>query len=261
MMLPLTLITILVANAIGVNSVQPFNRQEFHIIRDYFNDVYKYVGASPIDTPNKKWFNTRKGSYGYVAYDTSKNNIAVAFRGTVDITNMAQNLRLKLVSYAKCAGCRVHQGFMDTYNSAKNQVLDAIRGFHNSHPTAKVYVTGYSLGGAQAVYCAADLYKAGIQANLMTFGSPRPGNYKFSRYLNSLVTGLNYRITYQGDKISILPPLVMGFLNVGTEVNFKKSYFRKRYQYKIYPQFHDFTNIFRGYNLLDHNRANYKNLE
>ena len=240
---------------------QPFSRSEFHTVRDYVNDIYKH-GNNPTSTPNKKWFNTHKGAFGYVEYDAKKNNIVAAFRGTVNIINMMQNIKLDLVSYANCAGCRVHKGFMETYQSARNQVLASIINFRKTHPTAKIYVTGYSLGAAQAVYCTADLYKAGIQANLMTFGTPRPGNRNFANYINKIVTGLNYRIIYQSDKIPIILSKLMGFFNHGTEVNFWKSYFpRKQYKYKIYPKFQDNTNLFRLYNLIDHIRANYEKME
>ena len=262
MKLTLLISIILAVVATCVQSTQqPFSLSEFHTVRDYVNDIYKH-GKNPTDTPNKKWFNTRKGAFGYVAYDASKNNIVVAFRGTVNVVNMLQNIQLELVSYADCKGCTVHKGFFETYRSAKDQVLAFVNSFRQAHTTAKIYVTGYSLGGAQAVYCAADLYKAGIQANLMTLATPRPGNLNFANYINKIVTGLNYRIIYRSDKIPIIFPRTLGFVNHGTEVNFWKSHYpRNQYKYKIYPKFQDLTNIFRFYNLFDHARANYENLQ
>ena len=96
--------------------------------------------------------------------------------------------------------------------------MDNFMRFQEAHPNATVYVTGFSLGGVEATYTAIDLNKDGIRANLMTFGSPRPGNVKFAKFANSQLKGLNYRITYKNDKIPVLPDLSSGYHHVGTEV-------------------------------------------
>merc|ERR1719378_476966 len=239
-----------------IESNQPFNRNEFRTTLGYFKDVY----LKPQDTPNRKWFETHLHSYGYVAYDQSKNRIVITFAGSYSILNWINNVQLDLVPFGGCSGCRVHRGFLATYKSSRNFVLETFHRFRRAHPTAKVYVTGYSLGAAQAAYCIVDLYKQGVrQANLMTFGAPRPGNVRFADYVNNIIKGMNFRITFKDDKIPILPGKIIGYKNIGTEVNFRKNIFG-HISYKLRNRFEDTTDLFRFYNLIDHISFNYRNL-
>lgn len=47
---------------------------------------------------------------------------------------------------------------------------------------AQITVTGHSLGGALAVFCALDLEQIYGNINLYTFGCPRVGNTAFAKY-------------------------------------------------------------------------------
>ena len=101
--------------------------------------------------------------------------------------NMQQNWKLDLIPYPKCGAlstCKVHKGFVETYNSAKQFVFEQVKKFKTQYPRSKIYVTGYSLGAAQAVYCALELNLAGYDTDLLTFGSPRPGNKAFADFVN-----------------------------------------------------------------------------
>ena len=233
-------------------AIVPFNRGQFHVIQHYLEDIYDRPHTN---TANIKWFDTDLRSHGYVEYDTTRNAIVVAFRGSYTLTNWAHNLKVALVPSGDCSGCKVHKGFLLTYRSARNFVLQTVENFRKAHPSAGVYVTGHSLGGAQAVFLTVDLYKRGIQANLMTFGAPRPGNQAYANYANNLIKGVNYRITFRYDKIPILPFRVMGYRHVGTEVNFSKIN-----KYDVESKFSDKAVLFFSllkYNFLDHKKERY----
>ena len=237
-----------------LEAIVAFNKNEFRTIQGYLKNIY----GPKRDTAYKRWFDTKLDSYGYVEYDVRRNNIVVAFRGSASITNWLNNLQMDLVSSGDCNGCKVHKGFLATYRSARNFVLQTVENFRKAHPSAKVYVTGHSLGGAQAVLLTVDLYKRGIQANLMTFGCPRPGNEVYSNYVNPLVRGMNYRVTYMADKVPILPIRLLGYKHVGTEVHVHRK-LDGNFWYRIEPRFQDKTDPLRLYNVIDHISGNYFN--
>lgn len=55
------------------------------------------------------------------------------------------------------------------------------------YPTAKIAVTGHSLGGSLATLAAVDIQKDIKAVDIMyTFGSPRTGNTQFSNYFKGL---------------------------------------------------------------------------
>ena len=232
-----------------------FNKPELRVLRDYMKDIYE---RNPTDSHDKKWFSSSDDSYGYVAYDASRNNIVVALRGTATQKNMLNNFKLQLSPYQGCRYCKVHEGFFKTYSSSKKFIMDAVQRFHAEHPSATLYVTGYSLGSVQATYCAVDLHNAGLRPNLLTFGSPRPGNKEFANYTNHLLLHeLNYRVTYANDAVTAMPLKSLRYQHVGTDVNFKLN----RVDYTIeLPLFSDKTYRFRPYNLFDHMRSNYEKL-
>lgn len=53
----------------------------------------------------------------------------------------------------------------------------AVQNLHNIHPSAKIYFTGFGVGGALATLASLDIKDNIKQADLlMTFGQPRVGN-------------------------------------------------------------------------------------
>ena len=74
-------------------------------------------------------------------------------------------------SYPYCSGCEVHKGFYETYLAVQSQVLQLVGSYKSKHPTAKISVTGHSLGAALAAHGGADLVKSGYTVStLYTYG-------------------------------------------------------------------------------------------
>ena len=230
-----------------------FDRNEFRIMRDYMDQIYE---GNPQNSTDWKWFHTDKHAYGYVAYDSARDHIMIAFRGTMTTINMFQNIKFNLIPYSICDSlnaCKVHKGFVETYKTAKKYIFKNFKIFRNLHPNAKIYVTGYSLGAAQAGLCALELSLLGHQVNLMTFGSPRIGNKEFASFANNNLKGENYRVTFENDAVTALPIKAFGYHHIGTEVNFNK---KNEIKMEL-PKYSDKTFHFRPYNLIDHLRTNY----
>ena len=71
------------------------------------------------------------------------------------------------VDYPPCSaagvdGCEVDQGFYNAYNSVHDDVRSAVANFSADHPSAKLYVTGHSLGAAMSMLAALDLSDQGF---------------------------------------------------------------------------------------------------
>ena len=58
----------------SVGNITDFSLNDFRMVLDYMKDIYREKAQ---DTANKKWFNTEKHAYGYVAYDSKQRNIVV----------------------------------------------------------------------------------------------------------------------------------------------------------------------------------------
>ena len=77
------------------------------------------------------------------------------------------DLDIVKVDYPPCSaagvhGCKVDQGFYNAYSSVQDDVRGAVASFSADHPSAKLYVTGHSLGGAMSMLAALDLFDQGF---------------------------------------------------------------------------------------------------
>lgn len=96
---------------------------------------------------------------GYVAFDSNNKNIVVAIRGSSNIINWYNNLQANQIDYPGCSGCRVHQGFYQTYQDVQPTLLSAFKNLYQKYSSLKptVVVTGHSLGGVVAELMAVDI--------------------------------------------------------------------------------------------------------
>lgn len=172
-------------------------------------------------------------SVGFCAISHHERRIIFAFRGTYSVTNWLNDLtfwRMPYPHHKSCGdNCTVHRGFYLTYESIMPFILvDAIV-LRTLYPAYGVLVTGHSLGGALATFCAADLIRlheelqlearAPLEVQLYTFGSPRVGNSAFVGWLAAhLTTGRQFRVTHRSDPVPHLPPMYWGYVHLPQEV-------------------------------------------
>ena len=155
------------------------------------------------------------------AYAASFGNDAVlVFRGTQGLKDWIINLDVTRTAPWKdlCNDCYVHSGFNDAWQDLKEQVLPFLASLPGS---ARVHVTGHSLGAAVAALAAADLlHSTGTPslASLYTFGSPRVGNKAFAAWLASSAKGRGYRVVNNRDIVPHLPFETQGFTHAPLEI-------------------------------------------
>ena len=83
----------------------------------------------------------------------------------------------------------------------------------------EVEISGHSLGGALSTLAAAELEALGFRvASVSTFGSPRVGDQVFASFIGGKFGDRMRRWTHAHDVVPSLPPRVLGYHHVPTEV-------------------------------------------
>ncbi|POR33067.1 Mono-and diacylglycerol lipase [Tolypocladium paradoxum] len=177
---------------------------------------------------------TAEGLDGRVQASHEHGAIIVAFRGTYSITNTIVDLSTvpqKYVPYPspdngskeppeepkhKCANCTVHMGFLESWRSARDVILPALKALKAEHPSYPVHLVGHSLGGAVACLAALELRVSLGWEDVVatTFGEPRVGNYQLARFVDRVfhldgdtdLESRSYRrVTHSNDPVPLLP--------------------------------------------------------
>ncbi|CAN8095158.1 unnamed protein product [Discula destructiva] len=153
---------------------------------------------------------------GYVALDTVREEIVVAFRGSSDLRNWIADFDFILTPFSECDGCYVHNGFYESWQQIKSYAQEFVQGAYALHPDYKLTLTGHSLGAAVATVAAVDFRVNGYPCDVYTVGSPRVGNLEFAEFVTAQ-TGAEYRATHYDDPVPRLPPIVLGFYHTSPE--------------------------------------------
>ncbi|RXZ84302.1 lipase family protein [Paenibacillaceae bacterium] len=135
----------------------------------------------------------------------SADGYVVAFRGTSTPVEWISNSIARQTSYRYIKnGGLVHQGFVDIYASARDQLIGALGRLPACKP---VTVTGHSLGGALAVLAAPDIAVNTIHGppQVYTYAAPRVGDPQFALRYNRLIPK-SWRIYNEFDLVPYLPP-------------------------------------------------------
>jgi hypothetical protein len=186
------------------------------------------VPSRVLDVVNQDQFLT------WLTYVPAMNALVLSFRGTANKGNAASD-----VNYFKTAcvldglECgQVHRGFYNLWNSHRLSIKSTIDSFAQAHQISLVYVAGHSLGGAVAQIAALDLAHSHadmksqiMHVHLVTFGTPRTGDEKFSSMFNAFrpspLTIQRFAQTHRvlgydmPDAVTTVPLASMGFKHVG----------------------------------------------
>lgn len=160
---------------------------------------------------------------GYVA--TIDDFAVVAFRGTDDIPDWIQNLK---IDYVQTPHGGVHRGFYESFQALKHQVRERLK---QSNST-KVWITGHSLGGALAVICAEDLVASSDVevCGLVTFGQPMVGKRDFAKHMEQMMPSKFAHFVNASDAVPRIPP---GYKHCGSLVWFTDDAVRRSYRQRL----------------------------
>ncbi|KAJ8623158.1 hypothetical protein MRB53_031687 [Persea americana] len=154
----------------------------------------------------------------FVGVAQDLNSIVIAFRGTQEhsIQNWIEDLFWKQLdlNYPGMPDAMVHYGFYSAYHNTtlRPRVLLAVQRAKELYGDLGIMVTGHSMGGAMASFCALDLAVNQGEHNVqvMTFGQPRVGNSIFASYFSKHLPN-TIRITNENDMVPHLPPYYTHF--------------------------------------------------
>lgn len=156
----------------------------------------------------------------HVKITQSATDIVIAFRGTADVRNWFTDLDARMV-VAGSGGVKVHAGFHLALSMVFPQVEKIIK--QAAAEKKRIWLTGHSLGGALALYCAWCVIaneKANPLTGVYTFGQPRVGNAAFrdSWPFKAGLDACTFRIVNAVDLVPHLPWLCGRFRHAGHEV-------------------------------------------
>jgi hypothetical protein len=164
------------------------------------------------------------GTDAFALAGTLRGKCVLAFRGTTDLNGWIRDLesgRNKRLANCSYEGrpCRVGAGWLHNYQALEPQIKLALEELQcKKFP---LVVIGHSLGAAEAALAMYDLKLSGFNiAEGYTFGQPRVGNYAFAEAFRKLFGDqvIPWRLTHGRDPIPHLPPTVLGFHHLQTEV-------------------------------------------
>ncbi|MFN3201310.1 MAG: lipase family protein [Bradymonadia bacterium] len=176
-----------------------------------------------------------KGGSGLQAYvAVGGDNVVVAFRGTKSdklgefLKNVKTDLKflrmVKLKFSKKHGKVKVHKGFYDDYVAVRKQIIKRVK----KHKGKRIYVTGFSLGGALASLCALDL-KENVGGKVFAYflGNPRAGGEDFRQALLKTV-GQTLRIALNRDIVPKVP-------GISTQISESRYQHNSQQLLQLYP--------------------------
>ena len=107
----------------------------------------------------------------------------------------------------------VHSGFWQAYELVRPRLLAEVSAqATRRRPARRIYVTGFSLGGALALLAALDIAEGmpDVQVELFTFAAPRAGDESLNKLLGERVAKSTL-VAFRGDPVVHLPPLGPNF--------------------------------------------------
>lgn len=159
---------------------------------------------------------------GVTINDVDK-RICLVFRGTYSLRDWNYNLQLN--KYCIHNKIRIHQGFCkqlfatNLYYKISNKIQQLI----NIYPEYKLFITGHSAGGALSTlfgyFLSTDMPEQ--QINVVSFASPRIGNYEFKCDFGSRTKLKHYRITNRNDIITATP--LFKYYHVGEKIYIRSA--------------------------------------
>jgi pimeloyl-ACP methyl ester carboxylesterase len=106
---------------------------------------------------------------GFVAIDTTHDEIVISFRGTESRRNLYVDLGYHLMPTDTCKGCEASHGFSLAWNDTRQAVFDVVDEIHKNitGPQKRIVTVGHSMGAAVAGLAASDLRQRGYVTDMV----------------------------------------------------------------------------------------------
>jgi triacylglycerol lipase len=171
-----------------------------------------------------------------------KERVYLVFRGTQTAKEWVRNFSMNLSPYFLPAYGSVHEGFLDTYRSVRDEIEQVLS---SQSGRMKLFIGGHSLGAAIATLALPDIEMKMNRriAAAYTFGSPRVGDNIFAKAYGSQFGQRSFRIVNTSDIVTSIPfpTPIMGkiggyFSHVDTpvDINAQKEDLEQNHNMKTY---------------------------
>ncbi len=156
------------------------------------------------------------------------NTVYITFRGSDGTVDWIDNFKFwkrpinsikvskKVMPYRGVSKkIKVHSGFIGQYRMARQDILDNVR-LKKQARFKRFIITGHSLGGALATYCALDILynNPELEVICLPFASPKTGNRHWKRSFNKRLKEC-YRFVYKNDIVPNVPMNILFFNHIG----------------------------------------------
>lgn len=163
----------------------------------------------------------KDGEEAIVGFDKKYNSIFVGFKGSTNIINWLNNIRIvKTNPYDQYPEAAVEKGFYNMYRKLDSLIYPRIIDLSIRHNNSNIMVTGHSLGAALATLFTFDIMYDNVYEDfnihsLITFGSPRVGNKQFSDLIKNITS---FRVTHYYDMVAHIPFEFLDYLHISQEI-------------------------------------------
>lgn len=207
------------------------------------------------ESPNAqlyKFYDLPSGNQVGITISHIKKRISFVFRGSNEIMDWIHNFLICKKEIKK--DCYVHLGFYKslTSNNLLNNLTTDIKILTENYQDYEIFITGHSLGGGLSTlfgYIISDIIDKNI--TIITYASPRIGNYQWCNDFNCKKNLRLYRIVNKCDTVTAIPYIY--FYHVGNYIHIDEN----NMIFTEFDKFNDKNNIIKSYNPLDHFIENY----
>ena len=182
----------------------------------------------------------------------AKKRLIVVFRGTESRSDWMYDFRIckrNLIEFGH--GISVHSGFYKQLYDNDNceKIISKLEEILSDaeYKDYEIYCTGHSLGGALCTLFGYILsHRIKNKVRVISFASPRVGNYQFKTYFEAKENLYHYRITNNRDIVTATP--MIGYHHVGQNIHLSPLNCEFCEKYNRYWKF----SLLRCWSILDH---------
>jgi hypothetical protein len=166
------------------------------------------------------------GTQVVIISNRKKQYLAVVFAGTDDIRTSLEDAHLSQKIFGNNSTISLHSQDVKVHSGFNNAVFSHglyeelkshLTPLQKSHPFARIFATGHSLGAANSILVATALSLTGQKVQVINFGSPKTGNIFWNDYFNGTTAPLKNRLSLWRIVIGwdLIPRLPDFFYHVG----------------------------------------------
>jgi len=194
-------------------------------LSDEKQNAVKHITENIIDGNIKEFISDEDTDLqaGITISDMNK-RITIIFRGSESAYDWYYDINFIKKRINKKENVCVHSGFYNqlTTNNNHEKLTTKVKELLKEHPDYNIYVCGHSLGGALCTLYGYMLSNEISQhVTVVSFASPRVGNYGWKQSFKSKSNLTHYRITNSNDIVTAFPSIL--YYHVGKNIRLEKN--------------------------------------